>query len=120
MNNSARAAGIQALNEKRSADALSLFRQALQDDPSDPALYAYLGIAYGQAGRFAEAAHALRRAVTLSPRSAPMRFNLAQALERLGRPEEAIGEYQAAVALDPTHERAAAAVRRLEVAAAPR
>ena len=58
---------------------------------------ASIGVAHGQARRFAEAERVFRRLAALDPRSAPFRMYLGLSLRRLGRYEDAEKEYLAAV-----------------------
>jgi tetratricopeptide (TPR) repeat protein len=64
-----------------------------------------LGEVYLATGFFPEAEACLREAAALAPQSADFAFKHAYALERLGRLEEAIAQYEAAVRLN--HPRAA-------------
>jgi tetratricopeptide (TPR) repeat protein len=59
-------------------------------------------------GDFADAARQFRLAVDESPEDAGTQFNLAQALERLGRAGEAREHYQRALELEPAHAHARA------------
>jgi predicted O-linked N-acetylglucosamine transferase (SPINDLY family) len=54
-----------------------------------------------QAGRHAEAAELIARAIAIAPKAAVLHNNLGEALRCLGRPEEALACYRRAVALDP-------------------
>jgi tetratricopeptide (TPR) repeat protein len=70
-----------------------------------PEQWAALGEVYLATGFFPEAEACLRDAASLAPANADFVFRHAYALERLGRPEEAIADYEAAVRLN--HPRAA-------------
>ena len=70
-----------------------------------PEPWAALGEVYLVTGFFPEAEACLREAAALAPQSADVVFKHAYALEHLGRLEEAIAEYEAAVRLN--HPRAA-------------
>ena len=66
------------------------------------------------AGDFAEAARHFKIAVDEAPEDASVRFNFAQALERLGRAGEAREHYRRALALEPSHAHARARLARLD------
>ncbi len=65
-------------------------------------------------GEFAAAAAHFELAVRERPRDANVRFNLAQALERVGTRSEAIGAYRQVLALAPAHPHALARLRQLD------
>jgi tetratricopeptide (TPR) repeat protein len=65
-------------------------------------------------GDFAAAAQRFERAAAEAPDDAEVRFNLAQALERLGRAAEAQEHYRRALELDPAHAHARARLLQLE------
>lgn len=64
-------------------------------------LHLQRGQAAFNAGRFADAADAFRRAADADPASARARTNLGTALGQLGRIDEAIAAYREALALEP-------------------
>jgi tetratricopeptide (TPR) repeat protein len=69
---------------------------------SDPAAAGWEeGVAAWRAGDYARAAEELQEVLTSQPDHAPTHFLLGQALEKLGRREEALGSLQRAQALDP-------------------
>ncbi len=84
-------------------DSLTLFRRATAAEPEAPVLQLNLGLALLDAGRPAEAAGALGRAVRLAPRFPNAHAALGMALSRLGRPEEAVGHFLAALGDLPEH-----------------
>jgi tetratricopeptide (TPR) repeat protein len=61
-----------------------------------------------RAGRFAEAEREFSRALAIVPNRADLRLGLGDVLMRLERPDEAIAQYQLAVAADPRASRAQA------------
>src|SRR5947209_10561077 len=105
--------GIAALRARDFPRAAQLLREAAQADAGDVKARMALGAALGELGRWDEAVAALREATTLAPRSAPAHYNLGSALERAGRTEEARDAYRDAIRIDPLHDRAGAALRRL-------
>jgi O-antigen ligase/tetratricopeptide (TPR) repeat protein len=107
-----------ALAERRPAEAVEPLRQALAGDwhgaDDTRALAASnLAAAYLQLGRPADAHAAARLALDGLPALADARFNLAKALEGLGRREEAIAEYRRLLAEQPDYALARAALRAL-------
>ena len=76
---------------------------------SDRQLEAYALFNQGVAAATPEEKTALyRKATTLAPDLVEARYNLALALEKLGKPAEAEREYQELLRIDPANERAAA------------
>jgi Flp pilus assembly protein TadD len=89
------------------------FREAYRIDPGRPSTLTNLGgVAAGQ-GRPEEAVSWYRKAIAVKPDSAFARLNLVQALERLGRRDEALREARALLTFDPQNVEANAAVARL-------
>lgn len=114
---SAREQGAQALKSGNAQAAVQLLTQAVQQNPQDAQAHAYLGTAYGQLNQFAQAVECLSQASRLAPQSAPVRFNLAMALEKAGRRDQALATYREVLHLDSTYERARQALVRLGEAA---
>jgi len=61
------------------------------------------GLAYGEQGRFTDAARELSAAVALDPTDADAHVSLAEADAELGRFDEAVTALQRALALSPNH-----------------
>lgn len=78
------------------AQAVVLYRQALQRDPALFEAWYGLGCALAGQGAHAAAAEALRQAVALRPDAAGARCNLAEALFQLGEVDAAVAEYRQA------------------------
>jgi len=87
-------------------DSVTLFARATAAEPEAPVLHLNHGVALLDAGRPAEAAHALERAVRLAPRFPNAQAALGLALLQLGRPPEATGHFLAALADQPDHPQA--------------
>ena len=81
--------------------ALALFEQALDRDPDLPAAYYGIGVIHYTREQPAAALEPLRRAVALAPESAEYRMVYADTLAGLGRYDDAIAEYETALALSP-------------------
>ena len=110
--------GYVALAARRPAEAVEPLRQALVADwhGADDAralAASNLAAAYLQIGRPADAHAAARLALDRLPALADARFNLARALEGLGRRDEATAEYRRLVAEQPDSALAREALRAL-------
>lgn len=82
--------------------AADRYREALAADPRyGPALY-NLGLLAIEGERHEEAVEVYRRYVEVAPGDAAGHWNLAVALEALGREDEAAAEREIAVGLDPS------------------
>ena len=84
------------------ATAQRLYAEILETDPSDAATLHMLGLVYLQEGGFGTAAELSRRAIALRPDNPHSHNNLGQALNALGRRDEAMTSFREAVALDPS------------------
>jgi tetratricopeptide (TPR) repeat protein len=85
------------LDQRQFARAIDQYERALKTGPLPPEALNHLGYALLQEGRPAEAEMLLRQAVGLRPESA-IYSNLGNALQQLGRLEEAFTAYRAALA----------------------
>jgi len=115
----ARDEGIAALKAGDPRLAVELLARAVGENPQDGQALAYLGAAHGQLGALPQAVECLQRAAALAPGSAGIRFNLAMALEKAGRRDEAVAVYRAVLAVDPAYGRASEALTRLGESVAP-
>jgi ribosomal protein S12 methylthiotransferase accessory factor len=84
----------------RFAEAVPILEQGLQYDEERPDIHNILGVCHFKAQGFEQAVHHFQRAVQLNPVSAIDYANLALNLQRLGRKEEAITNYQIALGQD--------------------
>jgi tetratricopeptide (TPR) repeat protein len=81
--------------------AIAASRAMLGNDPGFWQAHLNLGIAYAQiAGREADAIAEYRTALHMRPDSALAHFHLGNTFHKLGRLPDAIGEYQASLAID--------------------
>ena len=87
--------------EGRTAEAESLFREILGEQPDDVGALEGLGVLVLQQGRAAEAADLFARALAIGPDSPRSRANLGEALRSLGRLDEALEHLRRATKLDP-------------------
>jgi cytochrome c-type biogenesis protein CcmH/NrfG len=93
-----------AADEKRHADAIRYYEQALAIQPDNPDLLEGLGAVLLGApvpDRLPRALTALSRAVTLAPTKAKARYWLGQALMQDGRHEEALRQLLRSLDYDP-------------------
>jgi cytochrome c-type biogenesis protein CcmH len=92
------------------SDPLAVLESRASAHPADAAGWQRLGQAYGEQGRFAEAAGAYRRATQADPRSAELWSSLGEALARASEhdpmPPEARQAFARAATLDPKDPRA--------------
>jgi tetratricopeptide (TPR) repeat protein len=86
--------------------AIEYFKQATEEDPTDPAAWSGLGSCYAGLDHPDEAVTAYRQAVEADPRDPSAHFHLANYFGRIGRTEEAIAAYTQAIALNPQFEAA--------------
>jgi protein O-mannosyl-transferase len=83
--------------------ALTYFESARRYTPNYPKLEINLGIDYGALGRDAEAEQHFRRAVEVAPTETEGHFYYARWLRSQGRDDQAIGELQSAITLNPVN-----------------
>lgn len=82
-------------------ESLALARRAVADDGRDPHAHFALGVACMMIPNYPEAVMVLREAVRLNPSHAYARANLGHVSNYLDRPNEAIGEIETAMRLNP-------------------
>lgn len=99
--------GLIRFRQGRYREALYSFDKAYKYARSDWQALMAAANCYDQLGRPRLAERRLRKAVGLQPKSAELRYNLANALLDLGRHSEAIGEYREAQRLPGKVKRAA-------------
>jgi protein O-GlcNAc transferase len=85
----------------RLAEAETLYREVLAQDPNHLEALHLLGILAGQAGRPEQALQLIGRAVEIDPGNAEAQGNLGATLRTLGRVEEAIAAFREVVRLQP-------------------
>lgn len=70
------------------------YKKVIEYDPNDVLGYFTLGSAYVQGKYYAEAAETLKKGIEKNPKHSPSYSNLGEALEVLGKKEEAISIYK--------------------------
>lgn len=90
----------------RTEEAMRQFVQADLMRPADVTALINIGVLHGEAGRYPEAEAAFREAIRRSPSKADAYWNLAAALNWMGRTEDAAEYVRRARELDPRHPRA--------------
>lgn len=85
----------------RIEEAITLCRQTLEERPNDVNLVGVLGAILLKKGEYEAAREHLARAIKLEPRFAKPHEDLGTLYLATGRPELAVGSFEAATALDP-------------------
>lgn len=88
---------------KRIAEAIPVWRQALERDPNDAVTHYALAIALSGNSQEREAVEEYRRACELSPRNAQWLAHLAVSLAMTGRLDEAIASWRKSLSIDPSN-----------------
>ncbi len=73
------------------------------DNPDDAEVRIRIGILYLESGQYQQAVDWLRQATVSDEENLHARSHLAVGLAEMGRYDEAVSEYEAALALDPSH-----------------
>lgn len=106
--------GLTLMNEGKTDVALNVLRQAVAEDPSDPAGHTALGTAALKAQQLNQAQTSLERAVALDPKSQTALYSLALLYEKKKRFPEARMAWEKFLALNPPRDSADMARRHLE------
>lgn len=97
--------GVREFNKKSYFPAQQKFMKALEDDPMNPQVQLNLARNFEAAEDFEKAESAYRGVLQILPENSTLRFealfNWAGVLAKLKRIDDALGAYQAALALDP-------------------
>ena len=94
--------GTQAMDDRKWAEAASLFREGLKVAPRDATLHQNLGTALYLSGDPRAAEAEFEEAARLLPGYAKALFSLGVLMEERGRDQDAIDRFSKAVASDPT------------------
>jgi hypothetical protein len=104
----------ESLQMGRTDDAIRLLQQAIARDSRSAEAYELLGVAYAQKGMSNEGVQALSTAVNLNPGNSAARINLAVALQRAQRVQEAIFQLTEVLRVEPHNEKARQALNALQ------
>ncbi len=105
--------GYQAHTRYRFSDAIDLYQQAIQSDPSFFDARYNLGVAAYENGDLALALSAYEAALAIQPESLKARFNFASTLEQAGYPQDAADELEKLVLAHPDEVRIQASLANL-------
>ena len=89
--------------EVNNEQLLTMFKEALDKNPNDPALMTKYANFLFDLGRFNEAVQWFQKALASQPNSPDVRTDLGTALWNAGQKEQAMAEYQQALKIDPKH-----------------
>ena len=89
------------LNEKRLAEAISLYTEICRIDPLDAEAWFRLGTTYLELSAVIQAEDCFRRVIELEPRLAIAHYNLGRSQELQGKDAEAIATYRKLLQLTP-------------------
>jgi arylsulfatase A-like enzyme/Tfp pilus assembly protein PilF len=84
------------------AKRVALLRQALEQDPTNPALYYHLGGEYEKAGRHADAVKLYESAMQRGIENGRLHSRVADLYLRAGKKEQAVVEYEKAAQFNPS------------------
>jgi tetratricopeptide (TPR) repeat protein len=87
--------------QKNLDEAIRLFKEAAEKDPSQHVIFANLADAYSQAKKYDDSAAAYSKAIEIKPDEAPYYNNLGIALGNAGKIDEATKNLQKAAELNP-------------------
>jgi tetratricopeptide (TPR) repeat protein len=82
---------------------LAALEQLAADHPEDAEVRIRIGTLYFDSGQYNQAVDWLRQAIAIDGENLHARSHLALALAGLGRIDEAVSEYEAALQIDPSH-----------------
>jgi len=95
--------GLALREQARAAEAEVVLRDALSQQPGQPALLLELGNALADLGRREEAIAAFEQAVRIQPGYGLAHFNLGNMLREAGRLDDAVAAYESALRLKPDY-----------------
>jgi len=96
--------GMILLEKRRPAEALSNFMEALKKEPGSAELNHFVGLSYLRTGAYEKAAEHLGKAVEIDPRLkyGESHLYLSEALLGMGRPDGALAQFDAFLAINNT------------------
>eukprot|EP00232_Nephroselmis_pyriformis_P030673 CAMPEP_0182852400 /NCGR_PEP_ID=MMETSP0034_2-20130328/144_1 /TAXON_ID=156128 /ORGANISM="Nephroselmis pyriformis, Strain CCMP717" /LENGTH=329 /DNA_ID=CAMNT_0024983105 /DNA_START=26 /DNA_END=1012 /DNA_ORIENTATION=+ len=93
--------GNEAFREKKYAEAIKLYTQAIAGAPTDHTLYSNRAAAYHGAGRYENSALDAARCVTIAPKWGKGYYRLGVAFAAMGRWEDAVENFTKGCKVDP-------------------
>ena len=93
--------GNALVNNRRLAEGIKRFEEAIRLKPEYDAGHNNLGVALHKSGRLPEAIEQFEETIRLKPDNASAHINMGNALKGMGRVAEAIEHYQEAIRLNP-------------------
>jgi len=106
--------GVDAFKTGEIDKAIKELEAATQADKKNHKAFAYLGAAYAAKDRYNAAIGAFKISEQLNPGVPSIHYNIAQAYEAAGIPNEAEFEYERALQIDPHYKKAADALAELK------
>lgn len=85
------------MEQKRYSEAADLYRKVTRANPKDAAAYANMGYAYGELENWEAAGSAYAESLKINPHDATVRFRMAEACEKAGKPAQAVEHYRLAL-----------------------
>ena len=107
--------GLECLKANDVDRAIEYLEQVTADLPLEFAGFNYLGIAYAKKGLYNRAVGAFLAALRLKTSVPSVHYNMGLAYQADGFPAEARQEFEKALEIDPSYERAVEALKVLEV-----
>lgn len=107
--------GVDAFKNGEIDEAIEKLEASTMQDKKNHKAFAYLGAAYAAKQRWNAAIGAFKVSEQLNPGVASIHYNIAQAYEAAGIPDEALFEYERAILVDPHYSKASEALARLRV-----
>lgn len=106
--------GLESLKANDIDKAIEYLEQATSEFPEDFAGLNYLGAAYARKGLYNRAVGTFLAALNLKPNVPSIHFNIGLAYQADGFLPEAKAEFEKALAIDPSYERAAEALKTID------
>jgi tetratricopeptide (TPR) repeat protein len=106
--------GVEAFKAGDIDVAIEQLETATHLDHENHRSFAYLGAAYAAKNRYNAAIGAFKMSEQINPGVASIHYNIAQAYEAAGIPNEAEFEYERALEIDPSYAKAAEALAKLK------